>query len=171
MNPSSGYENIVVHPHNVTNIIIEKNIPGDSLANAPLRLVTAPNNVLSSFRNGPVKAGLTVSAKPYPKTSDITKPRNPTPIARDQAAPKPVPVKKQRPSTAQHARPASPGIRGKVAEAPYKGAIKSYIVPKEKGRTGASPRQATAVASSTLRPAVNSMSLRGISPGKPRWKA
>ncbi len=179
------YENVLVHPHNVTNIIIEKNMPGETLANAPLRLVTAPNNVLSSFRNGPVKAGLNPAAKgptvvaAASKPAELSKPRNPTPLSREPVPAKAAPAKKPRPSTAQHARPASPGIHGKIAEAPYKSSIKGYVVPKEiaaggRVKNSTSPRQVIANArpgTATTAATTNSMSMRGVSPGKPRWKS
>jgi len=179
------YENVLVHPHNVTNIIIDKGIPSESIANVPLKLVTAQNNALSSFRKGPVKP--TPAVKPPPPnyimtTEEKPKLRNSTPLTRERppsaGTAKPA-AKKQRPTTAQHARPASPGIRGKVAEAPYKNTIKSYGVPTDKmvkGKINASPRQVMAqqqmaktYAGSNA--AVASVNLRGLSPAKPRWKA
>ena len=120
--PVGGFNdnNILINPHNVTNVIIEKSLQSDAFSNPPLKLV-APNsnNVLSSFRNGPVKAGLSTGAKAT--KLPVEKPRNVTPLSRDPSAPaKIAPPKKTRPGTAQHARPASPGIHGKVADAPYK---------------------------------------------------
>ncbi len=129
-----GYEageNVVINPHNITNVIIEKTLQSDVFSSVPLRLSgAATNNVLSSFRNGPVKAGVGSSSnKPIVKTAakQPTKMRNPTPVLRarpgsaklapQQAAKRPQ-KQQQRPASAQRARPASPGLRGKTAEAP-----------------------------------------------------
>jgi hypothetical protein len=66
---------------------------------------TTANNILSSYRNGPVK----INAGPnvVQRTSNVEQRHHDT-------------AKKPKMQSSQLRRPASPGIHGKVAEAPYK---------------------------------------------------
>ncbi len=194
----AGGDNFVINPsHNITNVIIEKNGQSDGFSNVPLKLVSSTgNNVLSSFRNGPVRPGVSAKAPvavpaAVHRPSTASRQRNPTPMSRDPsgssvsgaaAAKIQPPTKKQRPYTAQHARPASPGIRGKVADAPYKSYANSIrstgivITEIDYGSKlkSTSPRQAFSASAATMgRSSINTanISMRGASPAKPRWKA
>ena len=104
---------------------------------APIKLVSnsaatsAAKKALSSIRNGPIKANVGTSAKTAAKS--VQRQRNNGQEAQGSMKQHKVDpaVKKIRPQTAQHNRPSSPGIHGKVADAPYKSyanSLKSIIV-------------------------------------------
>lgn len=82
------------------------------------------NHALSSYRNGPVKAGVDVSDKNIKLIPDtitpIRKASYPTAIV-----PTATKIVKPRSDAAKHCRPSSPGIRGKIAQPPYASTIKS----------------------------------------------
>jgi hypothetical protein len=70
---------------------------------------TNTNNILSSYRNGPVKVNPGTSLPQGSAQKSIPNKPQEQPIA-----------KKIRVQSSQHKRPASPGIRGKIYEEPYK---------------------------------------------------
>jgi hypothetical protein len=92
---------------------------------------SAAKNALNSIRNGPVKAGVGSTGtltKVIPKQPHLHSSEAPESTKQQKAS---APVKKQRPATAQHNRPSSPGINGKIAQAPYKSyanTIKSRLI-------------------------------------------
>ena len=87
--------------------------------NMPIKIISVRQgeaiSALKAVRAGPVKAsGITKVVK----QQDV-QPRKKVAGAQDSST-HPKPVRKPKSAPAQHARPSSPGIRGKVAEAPYK---------------------------------------------------
>lgn len=99
---------------------------------APIKLVnsnavsSAAKNALNAIRNGPIKASLSAGGFqgkiPAKVTTQAQQQRNNASDTQNSTKQQKASVqpKKQRPATAQHNRPSSPGIHGKVAEAPYK---------------------------------------------------
>lgn len=151
---------------------------------------------MSAIRNGPVKAS--IGAGGYQSrvpAKSSQQPRNNATDSQNSMKQQKTAVqpKKQRPATAQHNRPSSPGIHGKVAEAPYKSyanTIKSnniYEIIKNLGYTvsnvgkdksklrSTSPRQplnsSASIKSSIIKTSANHPALRGVPPAKPKWNA
>lgn len=132
----SGYSKA----NNTSNILADKKEGSNAISagkvntTAPIKLVSgsvgssATKNALSSIRNGPIKAGVGVAGHQTKTTSvkqtnQVQPPRNNANDSQNslkQQKTSEQPAKKQRPATAQHSRPSSPGIHGKVADAPYK---------------------------------------------------
>jgi len=115
------------------------------------------NNALSSFRNGPVKASNPL--RPEEVKRDVS------PLVKERLGQVTKPPIQKKPRVGKYARPASPGIHGKVAEPSYKNMMKNYPVGS-KGKVGPSPRQQM---TSTVKS--NSSTLnKGLSPAKAKWK-
>lgn len=152
MNPTVSERRLIVDH---SNIGLEK---ADSLGNGPLRLVMEKNNALSSFRNGPVKASNPL--RPGEPKRDIS------PLVKERPSQVTKPPLQKKPRVGKYARPASPGIHGKVAEPSYKNVIKNYPVVN-KGKTGPSPRQQV---TSGVKPNPNAIT-KGLSPGRAKWKS
>lgn len=137
-----------------SNIGISKH---EGLHNGPLRLVTEQNNALNSFRNGPVKAAFNPGIRTLPKQE--AKATSAGALRERQS---------QTGKGARHrkyARPASPGIHGKVVEPLYAKTIRSYALAG-KGKLDVTPRQhVLAQAAKVCGP------VKGVSPARPVWKS
>jgi hypothetical protein len=70
---------------------------------------TVTNKILSSYRNGPVKINVGANNVLPLQTQQKEKQNDNNAV-----------IKKSKIPPSQHRRPASPGIHGKVADAPYK---------------------------------------------------
>ena len=66
----------------------------------------------------------------------------------------------------KYARPASPGINGKVAEPSYKKMMKGYLAPRTKLKYKVNQRQQIASAQTVKKSITNSASLKEITPIK-----
>eukprot|EP00826_Nyctotherus_ovalis_P037202 TRINITY_DN3379_c0_g1_i8.p1 TRINITY_DN3379_c0_g1~~TRINITY_DN3379_c0_g1_i8.p1 ORF type:complete len:560 (+),score=143.60 TRINITY_DN3379_c0_g1_i8:485-2164(+) len=152
MMPSESERRILVGH---SNIGISKH---EGLHNGPLRLVTEQNNALNSFRNGPVKAAFNPGIRTLPKQEAKITSAGALRERQSQAG--------KGPRHRKYARPASPGIHGKVVEPLYAKTIKSYTLAG-KAKLDTTPRQQM-LAQVTVKA---SIPVKGISPARPVWKS
>jgi len=126
--------------------------------NGPLKLVTEQNNALNSFRNGPVKAAFNPALRFTQKQESKGNGMGALKERQNQLG-KPVKHRK-------YARPASPGIHGKVVEPLCTKTIKNYTI-SNKGKIDITPRQQI-LAQANMK---GNIPIKGISPARPIWKA
>jgi len=86
--------------------------------------VAGSNAVLNSIRNGPVKANAKTSIKPVQHKGEVVVPSL-NPKTAIQSSSGSATQKQKQQVNKRKQRPASPGIRGKVAEGPYKAYAKT----------------------------------------------